>query len=342
MKRMLLVLFTLFLTSAGGYRAWGGEEPSIYTIKKGDTLWGLSERFLKDPHYWPNLWANNAETVTNPHLIFPGQRLRVYSDRIEIEGAPLKSGAVVERGAAPAAARKSAVEEGGPSGPTFTITGGEGFLMETGLNPAGFIVSTYQNRQMVGEDDIVYIDLGKAHGAKVGDRFSIFRKLDAISHPVTNLILGHKVIPLGTLQISETEEKVSKAIITKSFIEITPGAFIAPYRERRREVPLRAPERDLAGYIVATKTGNAALAAGEIAYLDLGVSQGAEPGNMLYVVRDVAADKKFLDGPVSKLPLEVIGAVVIVETAQNTSTAIVVKSIDTVYRGDRVEMKKGK
>jgi len=34
-------------------------EPTIYVIKKGDTLWGLSDRFLKDPHYWPNLWARN-------------------------------------------------------------------------------------------------------------------------------------------------------------------------------------------------------------------------------------------------------------------------------------------
>jgi hypothetical protein len=33
---------------------------------------------------------------------------------------------------------------------------------------------------------------------------------------------------------------------------------------------------------------------------------------------------------------------VIVETNENTSTALVVKGIDTIYRGDRLEMKKSR
>ena len=41
------------------------------------------------------------------------------------------------------------------------------------------------------------------------------------------------------------------------------------------------------------------------------------------------------------LPVDVIGAVVIVESAENTSTVLVIKSIDTIYKGDRLEMKKG-
>lgn len=337
MKKVAYILFGLLLLIPGGYQARAeGDAPSVYVIKKGDTLWGLSEQFLKDPHYWPNLWAKNGESITNPHLIFPGQKLRIFPDHIEIEGtAPAALGA-----AQPAAGSKAADEPVAEK--TYMVSGGEGFLMETGFKPAGFIVSTYQNRQMVGEDDIVYIDLGKAHGAGIGDRFSIFKKMDAISHPVTNIILGNKVIPLGTLQVSEAEDKVSKAIITKSYMEIGAGAFITPYRERKKEVPLKAADRDLSGYIVETKTGNAALAAGDVAYLDLGSSNGVEPGNMLYIVRDVTPDRKFLEVPVDRLPREVIGALVIVETGKNTSTALIVKSIDTVYRGDKVEFKAGK
>ena len=337
MKKIFYILFGLLLITSSGYQARAeGDSPSVYIIKKGDTLWGLSEQFLKDPNYWPNLWAKNAQAITNPHLIFPGQKLRIFPDRIEIEAAA----APVEQAVAPAAGNKTVQDEPAAE-KTYMVSGGEGFLMETGFKPAGFIVSTYQNRQMVGEDDIVYIDLGKANGAGIGDRFSIFKKMDAISHPVTNIILGYKVIPLGTLQISETEEKVSKAIITKSYMEIGAGAFIAPYRERKREVPLKAADRDLSGYIVETRTGNAALAAGDIAYIDLGTSRGVEAGNMLYVVRDVNPDRKFLDVPVERLPREVIGALVVVETGKETSTALIVKSIDTVYRGDKVEFKKG-
>ena len=59
------------------------EEPIIYTVKQGDTLWDISQRFIKDPYYWPNLWSNNP-AIGNPHLIYPGQKLRIYDGRIVI------------------------------------------------------------------------------------------------------------------------------------------------------------------------------------------------------------------------------------------------------------------
>ena len=334
MKRKIVALIALFAVTVGGGAAYAAsEEPTTYVIQKGDTLWGLSERFIRDPYYWPNMWAGNADDITNPHFIFPGQKLRIFPDRIEIvTDEPQPAGAVPS----PKKGEEPVPEK------IYMTSGGEGFLMETALKPAGLIVSTYQNRQMVGEDDIVYVDVGKAHGVKVGDRFSIFRKMDAVSHPVSNIILGNKVVPLGSLQISETEEKVSKAIVTNSFMEISPGAFIAPYRDRKKEIALRAAERDFSGYIVETKSGNATLAAGDVAYLDLGKSHGMEPGIMLYVVRDVVPDRKFFAAPIGKLPKDVIGALVVVETGRNTSTALVVKSIDTVYRGNQVEAKRVK
>ena len=60
-------------------------EPTVYIVKKGDTLWGLSDRFMKDPYYWPDLWARNPQRIVNPHFIYPGQKLRIYPDRIEVE-----------------------------------------------------------------------------------------------------------------------------------------------------------------------------------------------------------------------------------------------------------------
>jgi LysM repeat protein len=322
------------------------EEPTVYVIQKGDTLWGLSERFMKDSRYWPNLWARNPENITNPHFIFPGQKLKFYSDRVVIENArgeeiPLEELATrpVDQ---PAPSAKAAGEPVPAPERAFTVSGGEGFILEGDFKPAGFIISTYQNRRMVGEDDIVYVDLGRANGAKVGDRFSVYKKLNAISHPVNSSILGNRVIPLGTVQLAEVEEKVAKALVTKTYLEIEPGCFLLPYQARRREVALKAADRDLTGYIVETKTGSKAIAAGDVAFLDLGKRQGVVPGNLLYVVRDVQPDSQFVSSSDLKLPVDVVGALVVVETGDNTATALVVKSIDTIYRGDRVELKKNR
>ena len=90
------------------------------------------------------------------------------------------------------------------------------------------------------------------------------------------------------------------------------------------------------GYIVESFSGSSIIAAGDIVFIDLGRIQGAEPGNMLYIVRDVVLDKMLTEGRADKLPQELIGALVILDTRENTATAIVVKSIDAIYKGDRI------
>lgn len=347
-KHLILALLFLAVAATAPLAAaqQAQEQPTVYTIVPGDTLWGLSQRFLKDPYYWPNLWAAN-QAIGNPHFIYPGQRLRVYSDRIEIEPAPGQAPAQAPV-PAPQAAKPAVppaaepVAEDAPQAAVFTVNGSEGFLVEDGMRPSGVILSLHQNREMAGTDDIVYTDIGTLHGANAGDRFSVYKRIGAVSHPLTNMILGQQVMPLGELQLSEVEEKVSKAIITNSFQEISAGSFLLPFRERKLTVALKAADRDLIGYIVQTQTGNKVLAVNDVVFLDLGKAQGVQPGNMLYIVRDVTPDQRYSLAKVEKLPVEVVGALVVVSTAQNSSTAVIVKSVDTVYRGDRVELKKSR
>jgi hypothetical protein len=225
---------------------------------------------------------------------------------------------------------------------SYVVGGGAGFLLEDGIKLSGYVISTQQNRLIMGEDDITYTDIGRSKGAKVGDRFSIFQKKGPVSHPVTNVIMGNKIIPLGTLQLTELEEKSSKAIITKSYLEIGPGAYLMPYREKKREVTLKASARELSGYIIDSQKGTLAIAAGDIVFIDIGASTGLEVGNMLYIAREILPDKRNVMGSRLKLPTEILGVIVVVETGEKTATALIIKSIDTIYIGDRVELKKSK
>lgn len=342
MKRLLITLLPVLAVIVGvGMALAQNEEPTVYVIKKGDTLWGISDRFVKDPYYWPNLWAANDPDITNPHLIFPGQNVRIFSDRILLEPPPAKEAGSVKVGA-PEQMTPAQLEVTSPAAKSFVVGGGAGFLLEDGIKPSGYVISTQQSRQMMGEDDITYTDIGKSKGAKVGDRFSIFQKKGPVSHPVTNVIMGNKVIPLGTLQLTEMEEKSSKAIITKSFLEIGPGAYLMPYREKKREVTLKASDRELSGYIIDSQKGTLAISAGDIVFIDIGASKGLEVGNMLYIGREILPDNRNIMGSSLKLPTEVLGVLVVVDTGEKVATALIIKSIDTIYIGDRVELKKSK
>ena len=80
---LTLTILFLFITMPSFLFA---EEPAekieqeagfYYTVKKGDTLWDLSEKFSDSPWVWPDLWQENKQ-IPNPHWIYPGNRIRLY------------------------------------------------------------------------------------------------------------------------------------------------------------------------------------------------------------------------------------------------------------------------
>jgi len=333
MKRKLYAAL-LFLSFALPFAASAAaEQPTEYVITKGDTMWGLSERFFKDPFYWPNLWAKNP-SITNPHFIYPGQKLKFYKDRVEVvPESPAVAGA-------PPQPEDSAPARGGEAeaiaSRTFKIPAGETFIDGSGPRKAGEIVATFENRVMVGAGDYVYTDIGTDRGGKVGDLFSVYRNAGPVSHPVKNNIVGNRIILLGTIKLIEATPSSSRAQVVQSYYEISRDSFLAPERPRTREVPLRESSKELKGYIVAARNMGNLIGEGEIIFLDLGRKQGIAPGNLLYVVREVKPEKTEYFGKKPVLPLRVLGAIVVVETGDEASTALVIKSADAIYPGDVV------
>lgn len=58
--------------------AFQPDAPMRYVVQRGDTLWGISKRFLILPWYWKEIWYDNPQ-VRNPHMIYPGDVLTVVN-----------------------------------------------------------------------------------------------------------------------------------------------------------------------------------------------------------------------------------------------------------------------
>ncbi len=69
------MLVTLTVYAAGAQLR--ASHPDSYTVRRGDTLWDISAKFLAKPWLWPEIWQANPQ-VRNPHLIYPGDVLNLY------------------------------------------------------------------------------------------------------------------------------------------------------------------------------------------------------------------------------------------------------------------------
>ncbi len=329
LRRTLLLACLLLLLP---WSAFAKNEPVTYTIKKGDTLWGISQRFLKDPYYWPNLWANNPK-LPNPHFIYPGQQVKIYDGRIEIVPAPT-----------PASQPETvaAVGEAMPPQPaepevTVKVLGDDqGFLSRKQLFGSGTVLDTVDNRMMITRGDTVYMQMNDVTNVNPGVVLSLFQQGDVIKHPVTGETIGYRITNLGTLRVTSVNAQIVSGVVTSALREIQRGARVLPYQEPLRTVTLRKTDRDLHGYLVAGVSNQIALGQFDVIYLNLGSADGLEVGNMVNISRprkatDLALQKKDL-----QLPEVLLGNAVVLKTEATTATALILKSALPIYRGDRV------
>ena len=83
-KLISLILAGILLFSTCGSRVYAVE--NVYEVQKGDSLWGIAEKFLGDGARYTDIVAWNEELVQDASLIYPGTKLRIMED-VDIEYA---------------------------------------------------------------------------------------------------------------------------------------------------------------------------------------------------------------------------------------------------------------
>jgi len=274
--------------------------PVRYTVQKGDTLWGISGRFLKDPWKWPDLWGVNKDLVKNPHLIYPGDVLVLdltgATPRLRLDGAPdgglsrwygyeLQTTQLTpQMRSEPLAALAI------PAIPAKVI---DPFLMRPLIvNPsqvarAPKIVAANDKRVVVSTGDVAYVT---GLDPSKGNRWQVYRQGRVFQDPDTRDILGYEAVYLGDADITGTGD-ISTILIGKSLQEIGIGdrLTIAPPLQSSSYMP-RAPDVKVSGKIIAGADNTVyEMGTYSVVILNRGARDGLEVGHVLGLYRSEGA-----------------------------------------------------
>jgi LysM repeat protein len=330
-----LLLSILFLFLAGNSTALAAEG-QIYTIKKGDTLWDLSQRFIDDPYYWPNVWAKNPK-ITNPHLIFPGQKIRILDGRLEI--LPAYSEAEKNQAIPTAPPENVAAAEATGDSLILKANGSSHGFILTNQRPLGLLVDSVDNRALLTENDVVYVKMNDLATVDIGDRYSLYARGDLVEHPQTGEPLGTLMSNLGSLEVTEFHEKTVVARIDGAFREIRRGAELFTYIPPQQEITLQQGQANRDGFIVAARDEKSTVSANDIIFIDLGSRDGLAGGNLVYLTRPRQVSDAILSQESEiELPDAVLGAAVIIDVNSSTASALIIKSALEAHIGDQVSI----
>lgn len=255
--------------------------PDTYTVQKGDTLWDISARFLKQPWRWPELWRMNQEQIRNPHRIYPGDVLVLDRSAREIQ---LRVSQLPAVRLSPKARVESLPAKEVPTIPPAAI---EPFLSkplvvsQTELDSAPRIIATPDNRVAVGAGEIVY-----AEGIvkEKGEAWQIYRRGDPLIDPETKETLGYEAVYLGEARVRKFGD-VSTLEIVRATQEIYREDRLVPAAKERPVFAYapRAPQKSVRGHIVSTYGSLLETGPMSIVALSKGSQDGLEVGHVLAI-----------------------------------------------------------
>jgi LysM domain len=320
--------------------------PDSYVVKRGDTLWGIAKVFLRDPWYWPEIWQVNPQ-VHNPHLIYPGDTLRL----VYIEGRPT---IMLQRGdAARVLPRiRSQPLEGAvtaiPYASVAAFMSKPSVLAREQIKDAPYVLATRDMHVVMADGDTLYAR-GFSGPVEVGTHYNVVRVGDPLRDPDDgNRIVGYDGIFTGAGHVTRIGDPAT-LIMTESARETEAGdkLFVGGV-----DVPLdfipSAPKVKTDGRIIAVSDGVSIIGQYEVVVINRGAGDGLAPGNVLAVFQagEVIPDtvnKGFLNGMSRlaaakvRLPDERSGTFMVFKTFDHMSYGLIMEATNVIRVADRVE-----
>ncbi len=327
------------------------DAPKSYTVVKGDTLWDISDRFLKQAWLWPQLWDYNPQ-IRNPHLIYPGDvvgleyvggqpRLVIERDgqRVSQSGGSNSLGGNTER--LSPRIRSESLDDAIPMIPGDAISS---FLIHPRvvaaeqIDSAPYVVGNYDGRLISAIGHQIYV---RGELNREQPQYAVFRKSKKLTDPVTKKTLGFEVQHVSDAKLMHLGDP-STLIVTSNKMETIAGDVLLPTSDEGivPNYQTRMPSLgDGEGRVVSLVNAISQSGRDQVVVLNLGKNNQIKPGDVLAIE---SRGGSFIDtrgeGGYEKvnMPDTRTGVVMVFKTFDEVSYALVMESTLPVRVNDGV------
>ncbi len=316
------------------------DHPNEYIVVKGDTLWDISESFLKNPWLWPEIWHANPQ-INNPHLIFPGDVISL----IYLDGQPRLT--INRRGGKlqPGVTKLSPAVRVVPLGdaiPAIPLDIIDAFLNrnrvvdEEEFEAAPYVVAGQQKRLISAAGDRIY-----ARGPLIENipNYNIYRLGKPYVDPVSKEVLGFEALSIGGVRLAAKSPEVSTMKVLRTSEEVRIGDRLLPSEERSIDstfFPSAPDNENIEGVVVALDQGLTHAGSMDVVVVNLGERDDVESGDVLAIYKAGAVIKDRIGGGKVQLPEEKVGLVMIFRTFDKLSYALILEAEESISVRDKL------
>ena len=331
---LIAMLLALSGTAAAEAPELKADHPQRYTVTEGDTLWGIAEKFLKDPWRWPEIWQRNQD-IKNPHLIYPGDVLVLTT----VDGAPQVK-VLQQRKLTKLVPTVRAMPREDPI-PTIPPSAIQAFIdkpliMNIGdLDNSGYVASGLEGKINLGKFSVFY---GRGMPDSDARLYQIFRAGKKYVDPETNEFLGLQVVDVGTARMLVAGETAKMEVIDSN-LEVSPGDRLMP-APKDLGFPYfepRSPGKEVRGAILDFPKGVAEGGPFSVAVVSVGERDDLAPGHVLRILRKERPQRDPITKKFFEPPLEPSGLMILFRTFEKVSYALVTNANLAIRVGDVVE-----
>lgn len=344
----LILSFVFSLSCLAEGVALNSSHPTQYTVVKGDTLWGISAKFLKSPWEWPKVWRHNGH-IKNPHLIYPGDVISLCYidgnpmlcvDNADSNGDSIDSVTSNQRMLYPhmrAEDTKVAIAMI-PIEDIMPYLNSPKVVNDKDLEEAPYIVDFAGEHLVAGAGSEIFVRsiLKPDHLA-----YTTYRPGKTYIDPETNEILGYEANYIADNVILNLGDPAT-LLITNTKREVRRGDRLMPTSEQNAELNFFPvpPVELIQGSIISVLNGVLNIGQYDIIVLSKGEIDGLKAGHILSIMQK----GKLISDPfhknkneLVKLPDQEAGIALVFRTFERVSYALVMHASRNIRVLDRVQ-----